>query len=192
MDGLIWVFGYGSLMWNPGFAYQAFEPGRLDGWHRRFCVTSRHYRGTPERPGLVLGLAPGGSCTGRALGVAAAQAEGVLACLDAREHVGGIYVYDRQLLPVTLLRTGVRVEAWCYVARPDHQDVVLDLDDDALLARVAAATGAAGSNRDYVLATVRHLREIGIAEGTLEALARSLGREHEAGQACRQGAGQPI
>lgn len=170
-----WFFGYGSLMWNPGFAADAFEPARLDGWHRRFCITSRHYRGTPERPGLVLGLAPGGQCVGRALGVAVEREAEVLAYLDAREQVGGIYVYERLSLPVVLLRTGALVGAWCYVAKPDHPDFDAALDEQAIAARIAVAEGRAGSNRDYALATVRHLHEIGIREPGLDALARALG-----------------
>ena len=164
-------------MWNPGFAHDAFEAARLDGFHRQFCITSRHYRGTPERPGLVLGLAPGGHCVGRALGVAAEREAEVLAYLDAREHVGGIYVYDRCRMTVRLLRTGAGVPAWCYVARPGHPDFAGGLAAEAVQQTIATATGLAGSNRDYALATIAHLRALGIAEPGLEALAAALGGE---------------
>jgi glutathione-specific gamma-glutamylcyclotransferase len=171
---LVWFFGYGSLMWNPGFPLDAFEPARLDGYHRRFCIVSRHYRGTAEQPGLVLGLAPGGQCVGRAIGVAPAREEEVLRYLDDREFVGGIYVYERLLLPLRLLPDEQVVQGWCYVARPEHPDYAGGLGDTAVLERVARAKGLAGSNREYVLNTVTHLREMAIGEPDLEALATAL------------------
>jgi glutathione-specific gamma-glutamylcyclotransferase len=173
-EDLVWFFGYGSLMWNPGFAHDAFEPARLDGYQRRFCIVSRHYRGTAQRPGLVLGLAPGGSCVGRAIGVAPARAAEVLDYLDGREQVGGIYVYDRLCLPLRLVATGRIVDAWCYVAKAEHPDYAGGLASEAVLARVAHASGRAGSNRDYVLNTITHLREMAINEPELEALAAAL------------------
>src|SRR5258708_40082984 len=83
----IWVFAYGSLMWNPGFAHDAAEPALLRGWHRSFCVYSHRYRGTPERPGLVLGLDRGGACPGLALRIPAAAAEAAMSYLWEREMV---------------------------------------------------------------------------------------------------------
>ncbi len=176
-DGLVWFFGYGSLMWNPGFAHEAFVPAELSGFHRGLCITSRHYRGTPERPGLVLGLAPGGRCVGRAIGVAKARAPEVLAYLDARENVSGIYVYDRRSLPLRLLGEGRTVEGWCYLACPDHPDYAGNLDEAAILERVRHGVGIAGTNADYVSSTVAHLRDMGIVEPTLEALVVSLDAE---------------
>jgi cation transport protein ChaC len=164
-------------MWQPGFVPDAFEPARLDGWHRRFCIVSRHYRGTPERPGLVLGLAPGGHCVGRAIGVGPARAAEVLDYLDAREHVGGIYVYDRVRVPVRLTACGRTVEAWTYTARTDHADYAGGLGRAELVAILGAAAGASGSNRAYVQATVAHLAELGIVEPELAALAAALGPE---------------
>ena len=154
-------------MWRPGFEPDAFEPARLDGWHRALCITSTHYRGTPCRPGLVLGLAPGRSCTGRALAVAAERAQEVIAYLDARELLDS-YVYDRRLLPLTILRTGAEVSAWCYVARPDHPDYAGGLDPAVVAERVRVAHGLTGSNADYVRNTVAHLTEMGIRELDLE------------------------
>src|ERR1700737_1091292 len=84
----IWIFGYGSLMWNPGFAHCAAEPALGRGWHRTFCAYSKSYRGTPERPGLVLGLDRGGSCRGMAFRVRAPDAATALAYLWEREMVG--------------------------------------------------------------------------------------------------------
>lgn len=173
-SGLAWFFGYGSLMWNPGFAHEAFERAELVGWHRRLCITSRHYRGTPERPGLVLGLAPGGSCVGRAIGVAHEREPEVIAYLDARENVRGVYIYDRAKLPVRLLDQGRTVEAWCYVACTDHPDYAGELTGSEVLERVRRGIGLAGPNADYVRNTVAHLREMGISEPGLEALAAKL------------------
>ncbi len=171
---LAWFFGYGSLMWRPGFAHDAFEPAHLDGWHRALCILAHHYRGTPERPGLVLGLAPGGSCVGRALGVARVREPEVAAYLDERELFGA-YVYDRLLLPVTLLRTGETAQAWCYVAKPEHEQYAGDLDEAAVLRHVRDSHGSAGACADYVRNTVAHLREMGIGEPRLEALVGRLG-----------------
>lgn len=171
--GLTWFFGYGSLMWRPGFAFDAFEPARLDGWHRALCILSTHYRGTVERPGLVLGLDRGGSCVGRAIGVGEDRAEEVLAYLDARELLGN-YVYDRRRLPVTILRDGSAAEAWCYLAKPEHEAYRGGLEPADVLAHVSAGHGLSGSNADYVRNTVAHLAEIGIREPALELLVAEL------------------
>jgi glutathione-specific gamma-glutamylcyclotransferase len=174
---LAWFFGYGSLMWNPGFTHDAFEPAELQGYHRSLCITSRHYRGTAERPGLVLGLAPGGHCVGRAIGVAHEREPEVLAYLDARENVRGIYIYERLRLPLKLLRCESEIEAWCYVACTDHPDFAGNLSEEEVLARVQRAIGLAGTNADYVRNTVTHLADIGIREPSLEALAASASAE---------------
>lgn len=171
--GLVWVFGYGSLMWNPGFAHEAFEPALLKGWRRGLCIYSSHYRGTPACRGLVLGLQPGGRCTGRAVGIAPARELEVLAYLDARELVGS-EVYTRCKLPVGLRPDGPTVEAWCYVARPDNPDYAGHLDRAAILTHVRQGHGLAGSCADYLRNTVLHLREMGIAEPELEELLAAL------------------
>jgi cation transport protein ChaC len=176
---LVWFFGYGSLMWNPGFAHEAFEPARLDGWSRALCIYSHHYRGTAARPGLVLGLQPGGRCTGRAIGVAAERESEVVAYLDARELIGA-YVYDRARLPVRLLARGADVPAWCYVARPEHEHFARDLDRAAVLRHVRQGHGLAGSCIDYVRQTVAHLGEMGIDEPELETLVADLDRPEAA------------
>ncbi len=169
--GLAWAFGYGSLMWNPGFAHAAFVTARLDGWHRALCVYSWHYRGTHAAPGLVLGLAEGGECTGRAIGVPLADEAAMLAYLDEREQTN--YVYERTRLPVTL-GTGERVEAWTYIARTDHPQFAGDLPEDEIVRHVLQGVGVGGPCVDYVRNTMAHLVEIGIADARLEAVVRRL------------------
>jgi glutathione-specific gamma-glutamylcyclotransferase len=166
---LVWFFGYGSLMWNPGFAYEAFEPAALEGWSRALCVYSTHYRGTPARPGLVLGLRPGGRCVGRAIGVSAEREAEVTAYLDARELLD-VYVYERVRLPLNLLGRGVVAEGWCYVARPEHEQFAGGLDHAGVLRCVREGHGLAGACADYVRNTVAHLREMRISEPELERL----------------------
>ena len=172
--GLIWYFGYGSLMWNPGFRHEAFEPAVLEGWSRALCVYSTHYRGTPARPGLVLGLRPGGQCIGRAIGVAPEREAEVTAYLDARELLD-VYVYRRVRLPLLVASGVAPTPGWCYVARPEHEQYAGDLDDAALLRCVRQGHGLAGSCADYVRNTVTHLRAMGIREPELERLAAALG-----------------
>ena len=171
---LVWYFGYGSLMWNPGIAHEAFEPARLDGWSRALCVYSTHYRGTASRPGLVLGLLRGGSCIGRAIGVAPEREAEVTAYLDARELLD-VYVYDRVRLPLRLLDRDREVAAWCYVARPEHEHYAGRLAPDRVLACVRQGHGLAGACTDYVRNTAAHLRAMAIREPDLERIVAELG-----------------
>lgn len=165
----VWVFGYGSLMWRPDFAHESSAPARLEGWHRALCIRSEHWRGTPERPGCVLGLAPGGTCVGRAFALAAHGIEAVLAALDARENVRG-NLYERRLVPVTLLPSGPRVPAWTYVPRPEDPRFENELPRRELVARLRRASGVGGTNLTYLRETLEHLRELGIREPELEEL----------------------
>ncbi len=168
---LAWAFGYGSLMWQPGFAVDVLDTATLDGWHRALCVYSWHYRGTRERPGLVMGLAPGRSCVGRALGFARHREAEVLDYLDRREQTN--YVYERRLVPVRR-SSGEVVEAWAYIARTDHPQYAGDLSEETALTLVLQGTGIGGACVDYVRQTVAHLRAMGIVEPRLEALAGRL------------------
>ena len=170
-DGLVWVFGYGSLMWKPGFEVLAFEPATLDGYHRSLCVRSWHWRGTRAQPGLVLGLAPGRSCRGRAIGVAPEREAATLAYLDERELV--TEVYRRVRLPLTLLG-GETAEAWTYIVKPEHAQFAGNLPLPEIVATVEAGIGEGGRNTDYVRNTVLHLREMGIDEPRLEAVLAAL------------------
>lgn len=168
--GAFWVFAYGSLIWNPGFAFTDRRTARLCGYHRRFCIESTRYRGTPEAPGLVLGLDRGGSCRGLAFLVPAAEAPATLAYLDEREIPDP--VYRRRLLPVRL-GCGRRVDALTYVARRDWPGYCR-LSPPETARRIARGHGNRGSNREYLLRTLDGLHRAGIADAALEDLARHL------------------
>ncbi|MEJ1160321.1 gamma-glutamylcyclotransferase [Prosthecomicrobium sp. N25] len=169
----LWVFGYGSLMWRPGFPHVETVPARLAGWHRSLCVYSWYHRGTPERPGLVLGLDRGGSCRGLAFRVEAAEAAAVIAYLREREQVTAVY---RELVrPVGLTDgSGRLVEAVFYAVDRAHPQYAGKLDRLALTRFVRQGVGASGPNPDYVLNTAEHLAHLGIRDPVLESIARDL------------------
>ncbi len=167
-NGDIWVFGYGSLMWRPGFAYRDAHPALLRGYHRSFCVYSVRYRGTPERPGLVVGLDRGGSCRGRAYRVAAADVGRVCAYLDGRELVTG--VYRRRLVPITL--PGGRVEAYAYIVDRGHRQYAAKLPLDEAADAIVAGRGGEGDNQVYLENTVASLGDLGVHDRQLDALLR--------------------
>ena len=161
----LWVFGYGSLMWNPGFPYLEQSDALLHGYHRSFCVYSHRYRGTPEKPGLVLGLDRGGSCRGVAFRVAAADVPDTLVYLWDREMVTGIY--KPGLRPLRL--PGGTVQACCFVIDRHHKQYCgrLSLEDTAAY----ICQGQRGPNSEYLFNTVEHLDELGIADSPLHELA---------------------
>lgn len=167
-----WIFGYGSLMWSPGFAYAEARRAKLAGFHRAFCIYSIHYRGTERRPGLVLGLDRGGVCEGIAFRVTPEARRATLAYLRARELIYG--VYREALLPVDLVHTENEpprtVWATAYVAERCHPAYTgrLPLAREAHLIR--RSIGRGGTNLDYLLSTHRHLLDLGIREPGLERL----------------------
>jgi glutathione-specific gamma-glutamylcyclotransferase len=167
-DEDFWVFAYGSLMWRPGFKYLSSAPGVLRGYHRAFCIYSHHYRGTRERPGVVLGLDRGGACRGRAFLVAARDGETVMRYLHDREMITAVYV--PRWLPVEI--EGVRRPAMTYVADRTHQSYAGKLDACDLVALIRQGHGKSGTNRHYLEETVRHLDELGIRESQLHHLLR--------------------
>ncbi len=169
-----WIFGYGSLMWRPGFAFVERREARAFGYHRAFCVYSHVHRGTPDRPGLVLGLARGGSCRGMAFGVADSDWQDVLAYLRAREQATAVYL-EREV-SVTL-NDGTRVRATTYVADPAHHQYAGQLELEEQLRLVRQGVGQSGANPEYVESTVRHLEDMGIVEGPLHDLMARLGQE---------------
>lgn len=165
-----WIFGYGSLMWRPGFTFLRSEAARIHGYHRRLCVYSHVHRGTPEQPGLVLGLDRGGSCHGLAFEIAPENWEETIAYLRAREQVTSVYLERRKT--ITLIDSGRTAEAVTYVVDRTHRQYAGELDDDDLERHVRLGQGVSGHCTDYVLNTVSHLREMNIHDPALERLAR--------------------
>jgi cation transport protein ChaC len=166
-----WVFGYGSLMWRPGFDYIERVPARLIGEHRALCVYSFVHRGTPEKPGLVLGLDQGGACHGVAFRVEAALSEATVRYLRERELVTAVYL--ERMAPVTL-DDGRRVSALTYLADRAHGQYAGPMPREGLLELVKQGFGRSGSNAEYVLNTRDHLRGLGIVDAELEWLADQL------------------
>ncbi|MBU8541095.1 gamma-glutamylcyclotransferase [Falsiroseomonas tokyonensis] len=173
----MWVFAYGSLIWRPGFAHAGSHPALLSGYHRRFCLWSHRYRGTPEAPGLVLGLDRGGACRGVVYRVPAAEAAEVLRYLDDRELPDGAeVVYHRRVLPVRRLDApaGPPVPAITYVANRACRLYVRGLPEAEAARAIAQGHGQMGPNRDYLLNTLRHLAEMGVRDRGLARLAALL------------------
>ncbi|WP_428677685.1 gamma-glutamylcyclotransferase [Reyranella sp.] len=166
-----WVFGYGSLMWNPGFATPETQAARLQGWHRAFCIYSEHYRGTPEKPGLMLGLLPGGSCRGLAHRLPAATYDEVRRYLIHRE-IDNDGVYVETVRPLRL-DDGRIVPSLVYLADRSHRQFAGKLPENEALRLIRQGHGATGSSLDYVLNTVTHLGELGLSDRSLERLARA-------------------
>lgn len=164
-----WVFGYGSLMWNPGFPYLERVEAHVFGYRRSLCVRSQVHRGTPERPGLVLGLDRGGSCRGVAFRVDGKDRVDVLAYLRARELV--THVYKERMLPVLLLDRR-QIKAIGYVVDRAHLQYAGALDVAEAAAIVREAVGKSGPNPTYVINTVAHLRQMGIRDHWLEGVER--------------------
>lgn len=167
-----WIFGYGSLMWRPGFDYLHCEPALVHGYHRSLCVYSYVHRGTPEEPGLVLGLDRGGSCHGMAFQVAREKWEDTIAYLRAREQVTSVYLEKQKT--VRLISSGQRVEAVTYVVDRAHRQYAGVLSDRDLLLHIRRGRGVSGHCLDYVMNTVAHLRAMDIRDPRLERLAQGL------------------
>jgi cation transport protein ChaC len=180
----LWIFGYGSLMWRPGFGFAERHRARLDGYHRGFCITSTHHRGSPQRPGLVLGLDRGGSCEGVAYRIAARDRSTVLAYLRERELVNG--VYRETLAPVRFIDDAGHpaVLALAYIVERDHPSYTGRLPLRVQAHRIRGARGLSGENLDYLVNTVRQLAALGIRERTLERLV-ALAAPHIANGATR-------
>jgi cation transport protein ChaC len=169
--GNFWVFGYGSLMWRPGFDHCSVQKARVFGFHRALCVHSYVHRGTPEKPGLVLGLDRGGSCLGLAFEVSEDDGEAVLAYLRARELVTNVYLERSASVE---LADGRRTKAIAYVVDRRHEQYARRMDSKSAAEIVAGAEGQSGVNPDYVLSTLAHLRELGIRDRWLEDVGRRL------------------
>ena len=160
------IFGYGSLMWRPGFEYVEALPALLHGWRRGFCIYSHRYRGTAENPGLVLGLDRGGSCRGIVYRVAGPNVRAVVDYLWGREMIAGVY------LPrlVTVRQADGPMECHAFVADRRHDQYAGGLPHSEMVSIIGRAAGETGSNREYLANTVRHMDELGITDGPLHRL----------------------
>ena len=175
----LWVFGYGSLMWHPGFDFLERVPARLIGLHRALCVYSFVHRGTPERPGLVLGLDRGGTCRGIAFRVAAAARATTVAYLRGREQVTTVYLETiRRIELEDEARRQVR--ALCFVVDRSHPQYAGRLTLAECVHHVRQGHGRSGPNRDYVLETVQALEALGYRETELHLIAERLKGVHQA------------
>jgi cation transport protein ChaC len=177
-DGDLWVFGYGSLMWRPDFQFLERRPARVMGAHRALCVYSFVHRGTPEKPGLVLGLDRGGNCRGIAYRVAADKRADTIAYLRAREQVTMVY---RECWRSVWLDDdpNQRVQALCYMVDRGHEQYAGRLMPAQQLHFVRQGHGRSGNNRDYVLETVKEIERQGVRDDDLHRLAEMLKGAHE-------------
>ena len=176
--GDLWVFGYGSLMWRPGFEFLERRPGRVMGAHRALCVYSFVHRGTPEKPGLVLGLDRGGNCRGIAYRIAADRGVETIEYLRAREQVTMVY---RETWRSVWLEDDPsrRVQALCYMVDRGHEQYAGRLSLAEQLHYVRQGHGRSGNNREYVLATVKEIEQQGVRDVELHRLAEMLKGTHE-------------
>jgi cation transport protein ChaC len=172
-----WVFGYGSLMWNPGFAYEEKAEALIFGYRRSLCVHSWVHRGTEANPGLVLGLDRGGSCRGMAFHVSPSDSGEVLDYLRERELVTKVYLERR--LPIRLA-DGRRVTSVTYVADRSHPQYAGALDVAEAAHIVNQASGQSGPNDVYLFNTLLHLREMGIRDQWLEGVGHEVERIRKA------------
>ena len=166
-----WVFGYGSLMWRPGFEFVESQIAVTHGFRRALCIRSWVHRGTRENPGLVLGLDRGGSCKGLAFRVSPEKRDDVLAYLRARELVTNVYL--ERTVPLKLA-DGRRVRGVTYVADTAHEQFQRTSSPEDAAAVVSRAHGESGDNVEYVKNTVEHLRHLGIYDHCLEGILRHI------------------
>lgn len=160
-----WVFGYGSLMWRPGFAHVETVRARLHGYRRSLCIYSHVHRGTPDHPGLVLGLDTGGSCLGIAFRVPGDMTDEVMTYLREREMANKVY-HEKKLH--LRLADGRIVEAVAYVADRRHRQYAGRMTSEKAAAIIASAQGRSGANIDYVTNTLMHLRNMRVRDHALE------------------------
>ena len=167
----LWVFGYGSLMWNPGFPFTESATGRLYGYHRDLCVWSWNYRGNRQTPGLVLGLDHGGSCTGVSYRIDNNDRGAVLAYLHHREL--NTEIYDVVCSPV-MLDTGRKVTALCFVVDRKKEQYTGRLSLGEVTRIVKSARGQRGENTEYVVNTYNHLQDLGVRCRRLQEIVKGL------------------
>lgn len=166
----VWVFGYGSLMWNPAFHYAERRAARVHGYHRQYCLWARAGRGSPARPGLMLALETGGSCHGVAYRLHRDKVRSELDVIWRREMLTMAY---RPVWVSAHTAEGVE-RAVAFAANRGHERYVRGLEPGAIVGYLASGAGPLGRCRDYLLDTVRHLRELGIRDRRLERLAQAV------------------
>lgn len=171
----IWVFGYGSLMWNPAFAFVERRSATLRGWHRRFCLWMRLGRGTAEKPGLTLALDRGGMTRGVAFRLPKDDERSELLLVWRREMFGGAYLARW----VTLTTTEGPAQALTFVANRHNDTYARDLEHQRAVECIAAASGRLGTCAEYLFETVGHLEELGVRDRGLERMRRSLAKHVE-------------
>jgi cation transport protein ChaC len=164
----VWVFGYGSLMWNPAINVKASKSAHVRGYHRTFCLTLSAGRGTVEKPGLMLGIDRGGSCAGMAHCIAADAVESELTILWYREMLSG--AYEPRWINAEIEDVG-RARVLAFAINRSHPRYESGIDEEVMAARIAVAQGFLGTNRDYLFRTVAHLNEHGLADAPLMRLA---------------------
>ena len=163
----LWVFGYGSLVWNPGIEVAETRMAGLAGFRRRFCMRSIHHRGSEAEPGLVLALEPhaGGGCEGVAL--RAADPVAALTYLRERELISSAYVEAHVTLTV---HDGGTLRALAYVVDTDHAQYCPDLSLEEQAQIIATAHGGRGPNHEYLSRTAAGLADLGIRDADLDSL----------------------
>jgi cation transport protein ChaC len=164
--GDLWLFGYGSLIWNPAFHFAEQRKGRIRGWHRRFCLWTPLGRGSPEQPGLVLGLERGGACTGMVFRMAADQVASELDIVWRREMLSGAY----KPRWVRVMTAEGPVHAVTFTIDPANPRYAGRLDEDEIVRVVATAVGRLGPCTDYLFKTAKALAELGLEDRTLQRL----------------------
>ena len=162
----VWIFGYGSLIWNPAFHFDERRPGKVHGYHRRFCLWVHLGRGTPDNPGLMLGLENGGSCHGVAFRIADDSVESEMEVLWLREMVSGAYVPRW----VTVKTDTGPVRAIAFTMNREYQRYAGRLSEERIIHSLATASGYAGSSAQYLISTVEHLDAMGIHDTGLHSL----------------------
>lgn len=170
-DG-VWLFAYGSLIWNPVFEWRARRVARIAGWHRAFCLSARGGRGTPEHPALLLGLMPGGACTGAAFCIGEDVLARELDLVWRREMVTGAYI--PRWLAVEDADGATFAQAIAFTINPDAPTYAGELPHEEVVRRIAAARGPLGSCADYLFHTRDGLHRLGIADSLIDDLARDV------------------
>lgn len=171
--GDFWVFGYGSLIWNPGFEYIVKQKAKIYGYNRSLCIHSWHYRGTKQKPGLVFGLSEGGSCTGIAFKVEGRLYKPVIDYLRERELISNVYKeIDTKIALIGENDETELVDAITYVANSESPQYASSLELEEISRIVAMAVGSAGPNRDYVENTLQSLHDNEIEDHKLETICK--------------------